>query len=74
VGATTQVSYHYTLSDAAAWASAAETQTAYPQVHADLAGPQTGQVTLVNTNNGWQVSKVPDGSRMPSSVDGKIVE
>ena len=66
-GATTQVAYHYTWADAPAWASAAETQTAYPQLHADLAGPQTGQATLTNTNNGWQVSH-------PSSGGGQIVE
>jgi hypothetical protein len=68
VGATTQVAYHYTLADAPAWASAAETQTAYPQLHADLAGPQTGQATLTNTNNGWQVAA------HPSSGGGQIVE
>src|ERR1700761_8708787 len=53
-GATTQVSYHFTFSDAPGWASAAETQTAYPQVHTDLAGPQSAQATLTNTNQGWQ--------------------
>jgi hypothetical protein len=67
-GATTQVAYHYTLADAPAWASAAETQTAYPQLHADLSGPQTGQATLTNTTNGWQVSA------HPSSSGGQIVE
>ena len=67
-GATTQVAYHYALADAPAWASAAETQTAYPQLHADLAGPQSGQATLTNTNNGWQVSI------HPSSGGGQIVE
>jgi hypothetical protein len=56
VGATTQVNYRYTFGDAPAWASAAETQNAYPQVHSDLAAPQTGQATLTNTSNGWQVS------------------
>src|ERR1700761_7250744 len=55
-GATTQVSYHFTFSDAPGWASAAETQTAYPQVHTDLAGPQSAQATLTNTNQGWQVT------------------
>jgi hypothetical protein len=72
VGATTQVAYHYTLADAPAWASAPETQTAYPQLHAELAGPQSGQATLTNTNNGWQVSSVK--SAHASSVDGQIVE
>jgi hypothetical protein len=67
-GATTQVTYHYTLPDAPSWASAAETQTAYPQLHADLAGPQTGHATLTNTNNGWQVSA------HTSTSGGQIVE
>jgi hypothetical protein len=71
-GATTQVSYHYTLADAAAWATAAETQNAYPQLHSDLAGPQTGRATLTNTSNGWQVSSA--GPAQSLSNDGKIVE
>jgi hypothetical protein len=71
-GATTQVNYHYTLPDSPTWANAAETQTAYPQLHADLTGPQTGQATLTNTNNGWQVSAVRPAH--PSSADGQIVE
>ena len=72
IGATTQVTYHYTIADAPAWATAAETQNAYPQLHADLSGPQTGRVTLTNTSSGWQVS-----SARPSHIanpDGKIVE
>jgi hypothetical protein len=71
-GATTQVTYHYTLSDSPAWASAAETQNAYPQLRSDLAGPQTGQATLTNTNNGWQVSAVR--SARSSTAGGQIVE
>jgi hypothetical protein len=72
VGATTQVSYHYTLADAPAWATAAETQTAYPEVHADVSGPQAGQATLTNTSNGWQVSRAR--SAHTSDADSKIVE
>ena len=71
-GATTQISYHYTLSDAPAWASAAETQTAYPQLQADLSGPKAGQVTLTNTSNGWTVSSAPGHST--TNVDGTIVQ
>ena len=73
VGATTQVNYHYTFSDAPSWATAAETQNAYPQLHAELSGPQSGQATLTDTNNGWQVSSAPHASHA-SSADGKIVE
>jgi hypothetical protein len=62
-GAATQVTYHFTLADVPAWASAAETQNAYPQLHSDLAGPQTGRATLTNTSNGWQVSATrPSGN------------
>jgi hypothetical protein len=70
VGATTQVTYHYTLTDPPAWATAAETQNAYAQVRSDLAGPQTGQATLTNTNNGWQVSS----ARPAHNTGGQIVE
>jgi hypothetical protein len=72
VGATTQIAYHYTLADAPAWASAAETQTAYPQLQSDLAAPQASQATLTNTSNGWQVSSAK--STTTSSNAGKIVE
>ena len=79
VGATTQVNYEYAISDAADWAKAAETQTAYPQLKADLNGQQTGQATLTNTSNGWQVTSVPGssragGSKPATSADGKVVE
>lgn len=56
-GATTQVAYHYTIADAPAWATAPETQNAYPHLHTELAGPGTGQATLINTNSGWQVGR-----------------
>jgi hypothetical protein len=56
VGATTQVNYRYTIADAPAWATAAETQNAYPQLQSNLAAAQSGQATLTNTGNGWQVT------------------
>ncbi|HWW98149.1 MAG TPA: hypothetical protein VNY74_10635 [Edaphobacter sp.] len=68
-GATTQVTYHYTITDSSAWATAAETQNAYPQLHTDLAGPQTGQATLIDTNNGWQLA-----AAQPVHTGGQIVE
>lgn len=76
-GATTQVTYHYTLADAASWASAAETQNAYPNLHANMSGPQTGQATLTNTSNGWQFASAPDSSSQSAPAtpaDGKIVQ
>jgi hypothetical protein len=72
VGATTQITYHYTLTDPPAWANAAETQTAYPQVQSDLASPQTGQATLTNTNNGWQLSAARSAHN--SNPGSQIVE
>lgn len=74
VGATTQVNYHYSFSDAPSWASAAETKTAFPNVAADLSGPQAATATLTNTANGWQVTTAPDGKAPASSADGKIVQ
>ena len=76
-GATTQVNYQYTFSDAPGWATAAETQSAFPQLHTDLAAPAAAQATLTNTTNGWQVSSTPDSlkhSAPPTAADGKIVQ
>lgn len=74
VGATTQVNYHYSFSDAPGWATAAETQNAYPQIRADLDGPQMGLATLTNTSNGWAVSSTPGNRNAATSADGRIVE
>ena len=74
VGAMTQVNYHYSFSDAPAWATAAETQNAYPQIRADLDGPQMGLATLTNTSNGWAVSNTLGNRNAATSADGKIVE
>ncbi|HMH15470.1 MAG TPA: hypothetical protein VK578_20390 [Edaphobacter sp.] len=74
VGATTQVNYHYSLTGAPGWASAAETQNAYPQIRADLTGSQPGQVTLTNTSNGWAVSSARGDHNPATNADGKIVE
>ena len=76
VGATTKVSYHYTFSDAPAWASAAETQTAFPPIRSDLSGPQAGSATLTNTSNGWTVSSVPstESAGRVTDADGSIVQ
>jgi len=73
-GATTQIAYHYTFSDAPAWASAAETKTAFPNVATDLSGPQAASATLTNTSNGWQVASAPDGKTPVTAADGKIVQ
>ncbi len=72
-GATTQLSYHYTISGAPNWALAAETQNAFPELKANLAGESTGTATLVYGSGGWQMQAPP--AKAPSaSVDGKIAE
>ena len=76
-GATTQVSYHYSIADTPGWATAAETKTAFPALQTDLAGPQPATATLTDTSNGWQVSSVLDanGAHVPAtSADGKVVQ
>ncbi len=55
-GSTATVDYHYTLSDVPGWASAAETQNAYPNLKAALAGPEAAQANLTDTSNGWVVT------------------
>jgi hypothetical protein len=74
VGASTTVNYHYTLSDVPAWATAPETQTAYPQIRTATSGPQAATATLTNTSNGWQVSSTSSSSHPANSADSKIVE
>ncbi len=74
VGASTQVHYHYAFSDAPGWATAPETQNAYPQIRADLNGPQLGLATLSNTSNGWVVSSAPGDRNTGTSADGRIVQ
>jgi hypothetical protein len=76
-GATTEVSYHYSVADAPSWATAAETKTAFPSVQGNLSGPQAANATLTNTSNGWQVSSTQDaeGSHAAAtSADGKVVQ
>ena len=72
-GATTQVSYHFGFSGAPAWAQAAETQNAFPQVKDDLANG-SATATLIDTNNGWQVQPPATSSQPVTGADGKIVE
>ena len=71
-GATTTVNYHYTLTDVPAWASAPETQTAFPQLAAANT-PAAATATLTNTQQGWQVSSA-GGSTAATKADGSIVQ
>lgn len=78
VGATSNVVYLYAIDGVPDWAKAAETQTAFPQVKADLDGQQTAQATLTNTSNGWQVTGAPGSGRMggnapATAADGQVV-
>lgn len=54
---TAQVSYHYQIGDAAAWAKAQEMKTAFPGVAAALAGPQTDTAVLTQIGDHWQLAK-----------------
>ena len=78
VGAISNVVYLYTIDGAPNWTKAAETQTTFPQVKADLDGQQTAQATLTNTSNGWQVTSAPGsgqttGSQPATAADGQVV-
>jgi hypothetical protein len=76
-GATTVVNYHYTFSDAPSWATAPETQNAFPDLKANVSGPAAAQATLTDTSNGWSVTSAPGSDRHPaptSAADGKVVQ
>jgi hypothetical protein len=74
-GATATVNYHYTVTRLPGWASAQETQTAFPQIAAANT-PAAGTATLTDTSNGWQVTSAPgNASNNPATpADGKIVQ
>ncbi|HTH52709.1 MAG TPA: hypothetical protein VL495_02085 [Edaphobacter sp.] len=56
-GSSTTVAYHYTIADPAAWATAQETQTAYPKIQQDLSGPHSATAVLLSTDEGWKVAR-----------------
>ena len=74
-GSTVQVSYVPKLDGAPAWATAAETQTAFPEIQSAVNNTRAVTATLTNTNNGWQMTNVP---RLPGNAatpaDGRIVQ
>ncbi|MEO8726561.1 MAG: hypothetical protein ABI383_10610 [Acidobacteriaceae bacterium] len=51
------VNYHYDLAGVPDWAKSAEMKTAFPNVQAALQGPQAATATLLQTQNGWQLSQ-----------------
>ena len=74
-GDKTTVTYHAGISGAPGWATAAETQNAFPQVRADLTGPTPATATLTDTTSGWAVTSGPAGSNHPvTNADGSIVQ
>ena len=74
VGATSTVSYHAAISGPPSWASAAETQTAFPAVQANVSSPVAATATLTDTSNGWAVTTGPEGPRAATPADGSIVQ
>jgi len=74
-GSTAQVSYVPKLDGAPAWASAAETQTAFPQIQSALNNTQAATATLTNTTNGWQLTNAPHlPGNAAAPADGRIVQ
>ncbi len=72
-GDTTTVNFHYQVSGAPAWATAPETETAFPPLRTVLAGPLTGVATLTDTNNGWAVTTGPADAYKGATFQGKPV-
>ena len=74
-GDTTTVTYHGGISNPPGWASAPQTQHAYPQLRSDLANG-IASATLTDTSSGWSVTNGPAGTaRHPASnADGSIVQ
>jgi hypothetical protein len=54
---TAQVSYHYKIGDAAAWANSPEMKTAFPDLATVLSGPQADNASLTMTGDHWQLVK-----------------
>ncbi len=73
-GSTTTVNYHVGVTGAPAWATAAETQNAFPSVKDDLT-PVAATATLTDTTNGWSVTQGPGRAHAGASAsDGKVVQ
>jgi len=75
-GATTTVNYHVALSGAPGWASAPETQNAFPEIQQNMAGPVAAVATLTDFDKGWAVTTGPAGenSHPVTNTDGSIVQ
>jgi len=53
------VDYHYGVAEPAAWAKELSIENTFPEVAAELAGPHAGEVTLLDTTGGWEISGAP---------------
>ena len=79
-GATTNVSYHAYLVDSPSWAQAPETQTAFPELKADISQPIITTATLTDTTGGWAVTNKPQGATgsrangAATPADGQVVQ
>lgn len=51
----TTATYHATLTNVPVWAKTDELMKAFPQMGADISGPQPGQMVLATAGVGWQV-------------------
>ncbi len=73
-GDSATVTYHVAVVNPPAWATAPETQNAFPRVHTDLAGPTEGTATV---RNGAVMSGPLDSLGRPSgkatAADGAVV-
>jgi len=69
-GATTNVSYTWTLGDVKDWARAEETLNAFPRIRAALNAVNSAQTTLVLTNDGWKVQAAAPPVRAPRGAGG----
>jgi hypothetical protein len=74
-GASTEVTYRYTVADAPGWATAPETESAFAEIKAAVSGAQSASATLRNTPDGWAVASAPSGAKTPATAaDGKVVQ
>jgi hypothetical protein len=76
VGSTSTVNYHYAIAGQPGWATAQETQTAFPQVEVGSDTSRPATATLTDTANGWQVTSAPGSSSSTPAkpADDKIVQ
>jgi hypothetical protein len=64
---TEHVDFRYTISQPASWATEASIQRAFPQVVDELSGPHKAEATLLDTNEGWEVSGTPATIATPAT-------